>query len=163
MESHDPYHHKIHLLTLADGHSATPSPDHSISLRPQHPQRLSHGSKREDDDTSDGTSTTPLVVSMRPYKIADVPRIVELTTSFPHAHGAPVHVGQPGARGDELLGIVDLRTPDYGDDVGEISEKEVPVFWACGVTSQRFVRTTAGIDFAICHKPGCMLVLDVLA
>lgn len=96
----------------------------------------------------------PLVVSMRPYLPSDVDRVVAITSRFPLAHGAPVHVGDPGK-----IGIQDLASPDYGDPV-ELSSDEVPLFWACGVTPQAVIARMR-IPFAITHAPGCMLVTDV--
>ena len=57
-------------------------------------------------------------------------RVQAITSRFPRMHGGPIHVGEP-----EQLGIADLARPDFGDPV-EIRAGEVPVFWACGVTSQ---------------------------
>ena len=39
-------------------------------------------------------------------------RAMQITSRYPLVHGAPVHLGQPGA-----IGIADLATPDYGDAV----------------------------------------------
>jgi hypothetical protein len=64
----------------------------------------------------------PMVVTMRPIPAALVQMASELTARYPHAHGAPLHVGSPDA-----IGIADLGRPDYGDPVPD----EVPVFWAC--------------------------------
>ena len=72
----------------------------------------------------------PMVVTMRPIPETQVQLASELTSHYPHAHGAPVHVGSP-----EAIGIADLGRPDYGDPV-TIHRDEVPVFWACGVTPQ---------------------------
>jgi uncharacterized protein YcsI (UPF0317 family) len=69
-------------------------------------------------------------------------------------HGAPVHIGEPGA-----LGIADLSKPDFGDPV-EIREGEVPVFWACGVTPQAAIMASRP-PFAITHAPGYMFISDV--
>lgn len=96
----------------------------------------------------------PLVVSMRPFPPADVPRAVEITGRLPRVHGAPVHAGDPTA-----LGIVDLSRPDYGDPV-TVGDGEVPVFWACGVTPQASL-VAARLPFAITHAPGHMLVTDL--
>jgi uncharacterized protein YcsI (UPF0317 family) len=96
----------------------------------------------------------PLVVSMRPFRPADVPRVVEITERLPRVHGAPVHVGDP-----EAIGIADLSRPDYGDAV-TVREGEVPVFWACGVTPQAAL-LAARLPFAITHAPGHMLVTDL--
>lgn len=95
----------------------------------------------------------PMVVSMRPMKASDAIRAVQITSRYPAVHGAPVHLGAP-----HLLGIQDVRTPDYGDPVA-VAEDEVPVFWACGVTPQAVI-ARARPSFAITHAPGCMLVTD---
>ena len=95
----------------------------------------------------------PMVVSMRPMKPADAIRAVEITARFPAVHGSPVHIGKP-----ELIGIVDLAKPDYGDAV-PVNDDELPVFWACGVTPQSVIATMKP-DFCITHYPGAMLVTD---
>jgi uncharacterized protein YcsI (UPF0317 family) len=95
----------------------------------------------------------PMVVSMRPMKPADAMRAVEITSSFPAVHGAPVHLGKP-----ELIGIADLSKPDYGEAV-PVNDDEIPVFWACGVTPQSVVERVKP-EFCITHYPGCMLVTD---
>jgi uncharacterized protein YcsI (UPF0317 family) len=96
----------------------------------------------------------PLVVSMRPIPEALVERAVRVTERFPQAHGAPLHVGDPGA-----LGIADLSRPDYGDAV-PVYPGEVPVFWACGVTPQAAVEA-ARPDLMLTHAPGHMFVTDL--
>ena len=100
-----------------------------------------------------GPFSGPLVVSMRPLKAADTGRAATITARFPDMHGAPVHQGSPAA-----LGIADLMRPDYGEAVA-IEPGEVPVFWACGVTSQ-VAAEAAGIPFFIAHAPGKMLITD---
>lgn len=95
-----------------------------------------------------------LVVSMRPFPAADAIRAVQITTRYPQVHGEPVHLGNPA-----LIGISDLNTPDYGDAV-TCEEHELPVFWACGVTPHK-VLMDAGVEFAITHAPGHMLVTDI--
>ncbi len=95
----------------------------------------------------------PMVVSMRPVKAVDAGRAADITGRFPDQHGRPVHIGDPQA-----IGIADLARPDYGDAV-EIMPDEVPVFWACGVTSQAALER-ARLPFFIAHAPGCMLVTD---
>lgn len=97
----------------------------------------------------------PMVVSMRPLKPAAAIRAIQITSRFPQVHGAPVHVGLP-----HLIGIHDLRAPDYGDAV-EVRDDELPVFWACGVTPQAVV-AQAKPDFCITHAPGAMLITDLL-
>jgi len=94
------------------------------------------------------------VVSMRPMKAADAIRAIQITSRFPAVHGAPVHLGDPS-----LIGIRDLSRPDFGDAV-EVCSDELPVFWACGVTPQLAIES-AGLPFAIVHKPGHMLITDI--
>jgi uncharacterized protein YcsI (UPF0317 family) len=72
---------------------------------------------------------------------------------MPWAHGAPVHIADPDG-----LGIKDLQSPDYGDPI-EVRPGEVPVFWACGVTTQNVLRHSQ-LSFAITHAPGFMFVTD---
>jgi uncharacterized protein YcsI (UPF0317 family) len=97
----------------------------------------------------------PLVVSMRPMSAANAAKAAEITARFPDQHGAPVHAGDPAA-----LGIADVDQPDYGDPV-TFSPGDVPVFWACGVTSQTALQS-ARLPFFIAHAPGCMLVTDMV-
>ena len=96
-----------------------------------------------------------LVVSMRPYEKSDVKTVTEITSSYPGAHGDPVHVGDP-----KSIGIQDINRPDFGDAI-EIRNNETPVFWACGVTPQSAIEA-AKIPLAITHSPGHMLICDVL-
>jgi len=96
-----------------------------------------------------------LVVSMRPMTGAHAIRAIQITSRYPAVHGAPVHLGSP-----IVLGIKDLAHPDYGDAVS-IREHEVPVFWACGVTPQTAI-CRARLPFVITHKPGHMLMTDIL-
>jgi len=97
----------------------------------------------------------PLVVSMRPIPAEDAARTAGITSRFPDMHGRPIHIGDPAA-----LGIADLSRPDYGDPVA-VLPGEVPVFWACGVTSQAALEG-AGLPLFLSHAPGCMLVTDLL-
>lgn len=97
----------------------------------------------------------PLVVSMRPIKLRDAARASAITAKFHDMHGAPVQIGYP-----EVLGIRDLTQPDYGDATS-IEADEVPVFWACGVTSQ-VAAQSARLPILITHAPGKMLITDVL-
>jgi uncharacterized protein YcsI (UPF0317 family) len=100
-----------------------------------------------------GSLAGPLVVSMRPVPADLVADAVRISARYPSVHGAPVHVGDPGA-----LGIADLDRPDYGDPV-EVRPGEVPLFWACGVTPQAAV-TESRPALAVCHAPGHMLLTD---
>lgn len=95
-----------------------------------------------------------LVVSMRPFAPADAERAAQISARFPTMHGAPVHIGDPAA-----IGIADLARPDYGDPT-PVHPGEVPLFWACGVTSQVALQS-ARLPLFIAHAPGCMLITDL--
>lgn len=103
---------------------------------------------------SSGSFRGTMVVSMRPVSEIDVPSVVQMTSRYPLAHGAPVHVGAP-----ESIGIGDLSRPDFGDPV-TIKEGEVPIFWACGVTPQAIV-AHARPEIMITHAPGHMFITDL--
>ena len=89
-----------------------------------------------------------------PCPEAQVDLVRELSSRYPHAHGAPVHIGDPGA-----IGITDLGRPDYGEPV-PIDTQEIPVFWGCGVTTQA-VALKARVDLLITHEPAQMFVTDL--
>lgn len=95
-----------------------------------------------------------MVVSMRPIPNDLVVKAVEVTAAMPKVHGAPIQIGNP-----EVIGILDVNHPDYGDSV-TINEGEVPVFWPCGVTPQNAVMQTKP-PIAITHAPGHMFITDV--
>lgn len=101
-----------------------------------------------------GRFSGPLVVSMRPLLPAQAVKATQVCSRFPRAHGAPVHIGDPGA-----IGISDIAQPDFGDAV-EVRAGELPVFWACGVTPQAAVMS-AKPPLAITHKPGHMFLTDL--
>ncbi|MET8141443.1 putative hydro-lyase [Sphaerisporangium sp. NPDC005288] len=101
-----------------------------------------------------GGLSGPMVVSMRPVPAHLVATAVRVTSRYPAVHGAPVHVGDPGA-----LGVRDLDRPDFGEPV-EVRAGEIPVFWACGVTPQAAVMRSRP-PFAIGHAPGHMAITDV--
>jgi uncharacterized protein YcsI (UPF0317 family) len=101
-----------------------------------------------------GPFAGPLVVSMRPLRPHDAIRAIQITSRFPSVHGAPVHIGLP-----EEIGIRDLGKPDYGDAV-PVKSDELPVFWACGVTSQAVIAKVRP-DFCVTHAPGSMLITDL--
>ena len=101
-----------------------------------------------------GVFKGPLVVSMRPYPKEYIPKIFDLCSQYPQAHGAPIYWGNPGK-----IGIMDLQSPDYGDVI-DVRDYEIPVFWACGVTPQATIKT-AKPDLCITHAPGHMLITDI--
>ncbi|KAI1083870.1 hypothetical protein F5B20DRAFT_353768 [Whalleya microplaca] len=107
------------------------------------------------------------VVSMRPYKAADVEKVREITRGYNAMHGEPIAWGWDAL---QKLGIRDIDAPEWGDspltDDGKplgkamCSGDDVPVFWGCGVTPQEAV-TKADIEGTVmAHAPGHMLVLD---
>jgi uncharacterized protein YcsI (UPF0317 family) len=91
---------------------------------------------------------------MRPIPEGQVDFVRELSARQPHAHGAPIHVGDPQA-----IRIGDLSRPDYGEPA-PIYAGEIPVFWACGVTPQA-VAEKARVGFMITHEPAQMFVTDL--
>jgi uncharacterized protein YcsI (UPF0317 family) len=95
----------------------------------------------------------PMAVSMRPLTAENAIRAIQITSRYPRAHGAPVHIGKP-----ELIGIADLDRPFAGDRI-EVRPDELPVFWACGITPQAAV-LRAKPPICITHAPGHMLVTD---
>jgi uncharacterized protein YcsI (UPF0317 family) len=99
-----------------------------------------------------------LVVSMRPYAPDDIARVAKITGSYPGAHGAPIHWGEP-----EALGIADAKVrtaaPDWGEKV-DMRDGELPVFWACGVTPHAALME-AKLPLAITHAPGHMFICDI--
>lgn len=101
-----------------------------------------------------GPFRSKLVVTMRPMTPAQAVRAVQVTTRFHLTHGAPIHIGDP-----RELGIRDMAAPEFGDPV-TIRAGEVPVFWACGVTSQ-LAATSVPLPRVITHSPGHMFVSDL--
>ena len=101
-----------------------------------------------------GIFSGPMVVSMSPIHQSQVVRAVQVTSRFPSVHGAPVHIGDPSA-----IGLIDINRPEYGDPT-EIRNDEVPVFWACGVTSQE-VALQSKPPLMITHSPGHMFITDL--
>lgn len=104
--------------------------------------------------TPSGAFSGPVVVSMRPIQQDDIARVVQICEAYPHAHGAPFHIGDPTE-----IGITDIASPDWGDAT-PIEKGEVPVFWGCGVTTQ-IALAEAKPEFAITHAPGAMLILNI--
>ncbi|NXG52271.1 GLUCM protein, partial [Psilopogon haemacephalus] len=95
-----------------------------------------------------------LVVTMRPIPESKLGAAVLATSELKEAHGAPIHIGDPG-----LLGIQDLSKPNYGDPVC-LHPGDIPVFWACGVTGVEAVINCRS-PLAFTHSPGCMFITDL--
>jgi uncharacterized protein YcsI (UPF0317 family) len=101
-----------------------------------------------------GGFSGPLVVSMRPFRSVDLPRVRDITSRLPLAHGAPLHEGDPAA-----LGIGDLARPDWGEPLLP-QDGEVPVYWGCGLTAEA-VLAGAGLPWWATHRAGRMFVTDL--
>ena len=94
------------------------------------------------------TSST-YVVSMRPYKRAEIETVRDITRPYVATHGEPIAWGWDAV---ERLGIKNIDDPEWGAPpltlegrpLGEHagSEDEIPVFWGCGVTPQEAVMKT---------------------
>ena len=95
-----------------------------------------------------------VAVSMRSFTPADAIRAVQITSRYPLAHGAPIHIGLP-----ERIGIMDLEKPDFGHPLATPAD-ELPVFWACGLTTHEAVQA-AKVPFCITHASAHMLVTDL--
>lgn len=75
-----------------------------------------------------------MCVTMRAIKRTQVAQAFLLTAQYPKSHGAPIHIGNP-----VRIGVNDLSTAEFGDP-GTVEEGEVPMFWACGVSTQEVVK-----------------------
>ncbi len=96
----------------------------------------------------------PVVVSMRPMRSSEAIRAAVITARFPHAHGAPLHIGDPAE-----IGVRNISEPDWGDPV-VLEDDQVPVFWTCGVTPQAAIQLVKP-PLCITHAPGGMLITDL--
>jgi uncharacterized protein YcsI (UPF0317 family) len=96
----------------------------------------------------------PVVVSMRPIPKRLLERTIAVSARYPIAHGAPIHVGDPGE-----IGIDDLSAVRWGKS-NPVSAHEMPVFWGCGVTPQA-IAMACGIPEMITHAAGQMFVSDL--
>ena len=77
-----------------------------------------------------GPFTCNMVVSMRPLPSTLIDRAVNETLQLDFSHGAPIHIGNPA-----LIGIDDLQSTSTIGDTVMLCDDDIPVFWACGVTS----------------------------
>jgi uncharacterized protein YcsI (UPF0317 family) len=96
-----------------------------------------------------------IVVSMRPLTPADAIKAIQLTAQYPDVHGAPIHIGHP-----HLIGIEDINSPVQSLSQTRVMKDELPVFWACGVTSQ-LAAEQAKLPLCITHASAHMLVTDL--
>ena len=104
--------------------------------------------------TPAGVFAGEMVATMRPIREDRIEDAYRISGRFPHAHGAPIAMGDPAD-----IGIADLNAPDWGDPVA-VEDGEIPVYWACGVTPQN-VLMNARLPFCVTHAPGHMLIADV--
>ncbi|MBS1878952.1 MAG: DUF1445 domain-containing protein [Actinobacteria bacterium] len=102
---------------------------------------------------SDGFEA-PLVVSMRPLPAAAVDAARRVSERYPQLHGAPVHAGDPAAIG------VDLDDPLDAIGAIDVAAGEVPMFWACGVTTQLAIEQ-ARPPRAFTHVSSRMLITEL--
>jgi uncharacterized protein YcsI (UPF0317 family) len=89
----------------------------------------------------------------------DVVRAIQISSRYPLAHGAPVHIGNP-----EAIGIKNLYQPDISTSLKSITPQkpdEIAMFWGCGVTPQ-IVALEAGLPIMITHYPAHMFITDRL-
>ncbi len=95
-----------------------------------------------------------LVVTFRGIREDQVERVQDITRRFPLSHGGPVHTGNPA-----VLGIENLGENIKKIGLAELSDDEVAMFWACGVTAVDAVQAAAA-DLTITHSPSHMLITD---
>ena len=78
---------------------------------------------------------TNMYVSLRPIPKDKLKTAVNCTLNTDFAHGAPIHIGNP-----ESIGIPNL-SENIMDVKIDLAEDEIPVFWACGITSGYAVKS----------------------
>jgi uncharacterized protein YcsI (UPF0317 family) len=97
-----------------------------------------------------------MVVTMRWLTPEQAIIATQVSSRFPHNHGAPIHIGDPAAIG------VDLENPLFGGPVGPLPSGLTSVFWACGVTPQH-AALAAKVERLIAHAPAHGFVTDLEA
>ncbi|KAK0203792.1 hypothetical protein DFS33DRAFT_1431970 [Desarmillaria ectypa] len=90
---------------------------------------------------------------------ADLERVRDITCLFVKPQGEPVAWGPEGAKS---LGITDLNgmKPDFGDPT-EIKDREIAVYFGCGVTPHLSVMGSSISGEVVGHTRGRMLMLDI--
>lgn len=87
-------------------------------------------------------------------------RMSQISSRYPTAHGAPIHIGDPAE-----IGIRDLYHPDswfpafLDRSVPPLKPGEIPMFWGCGITPQT-AAIESKVPYMITHWPGHMFVTD---
>jgi uncharacterized protein YcsI (UPF0317 family) len=97
----------------------------------------------------------PLVVSMRALKSADADAASAISDRYPQFHGRPIAVGLP-----QSIGIDDLSKSYGGHGLTQLSDGELPVFWACGATAQ-LAALEARLPLLITHYKAHMVLTDL--
>lgn len=97
-----------------------------------------------------------MIVTMRWLTPQQAITATQVTARFPFNHGAPIHIGDPGAIG------ADLVRPLFGPPVPPTPAGVVPAFWACGVTPQSAAEN-AGLPLFIAHAPAHSFITDMPA
>ncbi|MBM3383928.1 MAG: DUF1445 domain-containing protein [Betaproteobacteria bacterium] len=97
-----------------------------------------------------------MVVTMRWLTPQQAIVATQVSSRFPHNHGAPIHVGDPATIG------VRMENALYGGTIPAIPPGLVPVFWACGVTPQE-AALRARVELMITHAPAHGFVTDLEA
>ena len=62
----------------------------------------------------------------------------QITMNMDFCHGAPIQIGCP-----EDIGIENVMESDFGHHPKELVQDEIPVFWACGVTSSLAIKSAS--------------------
>ena len=102
-----------------------------------------------------GPFSGPMVVSMRWFRPEQAIAATQITSRYPLAHGAPVHMGSPAAIG------ADLRNPVHGNAIEDgIPAGVMPVFWGCNMTLQH-AALRAKPELMITHAPGHSFITDL--
>lgn len=112
-------------------------------------------------------SGSTYVVSMRPFKQADIELVRNVTRRYLPTHGEPIAWGWDALK---RLGIKNIDEVQWGHapmtaEGRPLSEvfgdtDNVPVFWGCGVTPQEAVMKAPLEGTIMAHYPGEMLVMD---
>jgi uncharacterized protein YcsI (UPF0317 family) len=97
-----------------------------------------------------------LVATMRWLTPVQAIPAIRVSDRFSRHHGAPIHVGDPGAIG------ADLHAPLFGGPVPDLPSGLIPVFWACGVTPQE-AALAGKLRLMITHAPGHAFISDLEA
>jgi uncharacterized protein YcsI (UPF0317 family) len=93
-----------------------------------------------------GPFSTNMVVSMRSVDENLLQALFDATYLLDSSHGAPVHIGDP-----RDIGISNVEKVDFGEPTA-IAENEVPVFFACGVTGNKAIKSAGK----------CKLIINML-